>query len=230
MRYETLSSLMNRVSDEYRMSLKTLIEVYREYGDLDEVGASCYMHASKPKGLIEHSIRVTENLLKLKEVLAPEISDSDCVLAGLLHDISKAGIPLHDDKENFQVIPRYVKNEYFDDSRAISSNNRPFNYAQGQIEFQLAVSTALVVVHFIPNIPITVLQAIAASDGPTVSRQYYHRECKLALLLEYADRWALAEETKELRPQFDGIKFGKARMSDGTTVTSAQGSERLEVR
>ncbi|MBQ7516124.1 MAG: HD domain-containing protein, partial [Schwartzia sp.] len=53
--------------------------------------ASTRFHLCKEQGLLEHSVNVAENLLKIKNTLAPDISDESCVIAGLLHDLGKAG-------------------------------------------------------------------------------------------------------------------------------------------
>ena len=49
--------------------------------------ASTKFHLCKEGGLLEHSVNVAENLLKIKNTLAPEISDESCVIVGLLHDL-----------------------------------------------------------------------------------------------------------------------------------------------
>ena len=64
--------------------------------------ASTKFHLCKEGGLLEHSVNVAENLLKIKNVLAPEISDESCIIVGLLHDLGKAGMP---------GMPQYIKNE-----------------------------------------------------------------------------------------------------------------------
>ncbi len=64
--------------------------------------ASTKFHLCIEGGLLEHSVNVAGNLLKIKNVLAPEISDESCVIVGLLHDLGKAGMPGE---------PQYLKNE-----------------------------------------------------------------------------------------------------------------------
>ena len=43
--------------------------------------ASTKYHLCHEQGLLEHSVNVAENLLKIKAVLAPSISDESCVIA-----------------------------------------------------------------------------------------------------------------------------------------------------
>ena len=64
----------------------------------------------KEGGLLEHSINVAETLLKIKNTLAPEISDESCVIVGLLHDLVKVGMPSK---------PQYIKN--------LQKNYPPYN-------------------------------------------------------------------------------------------------------
>jgi len=64
--------------------------------------ASTKYHLNKEGGLLEHSVGVAETLLKLREILAPEISEESCVIVGLFHDVGKIGMPGK---------PRYFKND-----------------------------------------------------------------------------------------------------------------------
>ena len=201
-----LNHLMERVDQPQRDDLKKLIQLYVEHGKLEEIGAACFYHGSEIGGFVDHTVRVTKLLLEIRGTLAPDVSESDCVLAGVLHDISKGGLPIKEGGE-YRIISRYELNPTFNPAREKGPYNKPFNYAKGQLDFQLATSAALIAGRFIPGIGLNVLQAICASDGPTVSRSYYHKECPLALLLEYADRWAMFLETQDQRPSFDGVKF-----------------------
>ena len=58
--------------------------------------ASHRYHMNQEEGLLEHSLNVAENLLKIKECLFPEISDESCVIVGLFHDLGKGGYPYRD--------------------------------------------------------------------------------------------------------------------------------------
>jgi len=49
---------------------------------------------------LKHSIGVTITLLKLRKLLAPELSKESCVIVGLFHDVGKVGSP---------DSPRYLK-------------------------------------------------------------------------------------------------------------------------
>ena len=63
--------------------------------------ASSRFHLCKESGLLEHSLNVAETMLKMKNTLAPEISDDSCIVTALFHDLGKAGMPNS---------PLYIKN------------------------------------------------------------------------------------------------------------------------
>lgn len=97
-RYENLKSKVVSRREEF-LKFMEFIEAETEYLTAP---ASTKFHLCKESGLLEHSVNVAENLLKIKSSLAPEISDESCVIVGLLHDLGKVGMPKN---------PQYIKNE-----------------------------------------------------------------------------------------------------------------------
>ena len=55
--------------------------------------ASTKYHLCKAGGLLEHSLNVAETILKLKDAIAPTITNESCVIVALLHDLGKVGMP-----------------------------------------------------------------------------------------------------------------------------------------
>ncbi len=55
--------------------------------------ASTRFHLARPGGLIDHSVKVANTLLKLRAVLAPELSKESCVIVALYNDPGKTGMP-----------------------------------------------------------------------------------------------------------------------------------------
>lgn len=55
--------------------------------------ASTKYHLCEEGGLLKHSINVAETMLKIKNAIAPDISDESCVIVALLHDLGKVGMP-----------------------------------------------------------------------------------------------------------------------------------------
>jgi 23S rRNA maturation-related 3'-5' exoribonuclease YhaM len=55
--------------------------------------ASTRFHLSEEQGLQQHSVGVTETLLRFRDRLAPAIPEESCVIVGLFHDAGKLGMP-----------------------------------------------------------------------------------------------------------------------------------------
>jgi len=141
--------------------------------------ASTRFHLAVPGGLLEHSLNVAETMLKLKEVLAPEISSESCVLVALFHDLGKVGMPGQ---------PYYLPNP----SRW-HVENRGTAYIVNQDLVHLDVPTRSLFL-LAQHIPLSdeEAQAVRYHDGQHVpeNQSVAHRESKLTLLLQYADSWS----------------------------------------
>jgi hypothetical protein len=55
--------------------------------------ASTRFHLNVEKGLLLHSVGVTYNALRIKDLLAPDITDESIVITALFHDLGKVGLP-----------------------------------------------------------------------------------------------------------------------------------------
>lgn len=63
----------------------------RLYNNFIKAPASTKYHGSYEGGLLEHSVNVMNNLLQWREKhLSCELTEEDCVIIGLLHDLCKA--------------------------------------------------------------------------------------------------------------------------------------------
>lgn len=134
--------------------------------------ASVRYHLSEEKGLLKHSVGVTKTLLKLRESLAPELSEESCVIVALFHDAGKVGMP---------GAPRYLK------------NGEKFVYNKNQVEMQVANRSLYLVSKYIP-LSDEEAQAILYHDGQYIAENRFiaHKECPLTLLLTFADTWTAA--------------------------------------
>lgn len=143
--------------------------------------ASVKYHLSEENGLLKHSIGVTNTLLKLREILAPKISEESCVIVGLFHDVGKIGMPW---------APRYKK---------IDEN---YAYNTDQVEMSIANRSLYLVSKYIP-LSDEEAQAILYHDGQYIMENRFiaHKECPLTLLLTFADTWTAAvyEEGREIK-------------------------------
>ena len=136
--------------------------------------ASTKYHLCREQGLLEHSVNVAETMLKMKSVLAPNISDESCVIVALLHDLGKAGVPGK---------PQYLPNNPI--ARYPYSFNRDLTY------LSVPLRSLYLALPFLP-LSEEETQAIAYHDGQYVddNRSVATRECPLTLLLQYADNWS----------------------------------------
>jgi hypothetical protein len=140
--------------------------------------ASTRFHLNKEGGLLEHSVGVTETLLRLRETLAPQLSEETCVIVGLLHDAGKIGMPGK---------PRYLRND-----NAWEIRNRDMTYKVNPEEtyMNLAARSLYLISKYIP-LSDSEAQAILYHDGQYVeaNKEVAHRETPLTLLVHFADCW-----------------------------------------
>lgn len=173
-RYEHLKSLVTERRSEFD-KLCSFAEKETEYLTAP---ASTRFHLCKESGLLEHSVNVCETMLKIKNTLAPEISDESCVVTALFHDLGKVGMP-----DN----PMYIKNV----GKGGKEASVPYSF-NNQITY---LSIPLRSLYFIlPLFPLTPdeTQAIMYHDGQYVddNKSVATKECPLLFLLQYADSWS----------------------------------------
>lgn len=165
-----------------------------------ETPCSTRYHLSKQGGLAEHSLNVYELMLRLKNLLYPEISDDSVVICSLLHDIGKMG---QYGKPNY--IPKMLK------GRATKSNPNPEPY-QSTAEPYQSNPDLMYVDHEVRSIQ-TASQFIALTEDEnwailmhngmygTFKYQIQGKETPLYLLLHMADMWASRVIEKEAKDE-----------------------------
>ena len=143
--------------------------------------ASTRFHLNKEGGLLEHSVNVAEAMLKLRECMAPEISEESCVIVALLHDVGKIGMP---------GTPRYIKNT---DAWQIKNRNMTYNINPEEVYMNLAARSLYLIAKYIP-LSDAEAQAILYHDGQYVeaNHEVAHKETPLTLLVQMADTWTAA--------------------------------------
>lgn len=145
--------------------------------------ASHRYHMNQEEGLLEHSLNVAENLLKIKECLFPEISDESCVIVGLFHDLGKGGSPGH---------PYYVEKEPTPKQKAAGYKaTPPYVYNEDIVKMHVPFRSLYHVMRHI-EISETEAQAIMCHDGQYVPENKFVacNEEPLTLLVHYADSWS----------------------------------------
>jgi hypothetical protein len=152
--------------------------------------ASTKFHLNKEGGLLEHSVGVAETLLRLRELLAQQISEESCVIVGLLHDCGKIGMPGK---------PRYLPN---DNAWEIRNRNMTYKVSPNQVEMGLAARSLYLITKYIP-LSDSEAQAILYHDGQYIeaNKEIAHKETPLTLLVQFADSWTahVYEEKRELK-------------------------------
>lgn len=144
--------------------------------------ASTRFHLSKERGLMEHSCNVAETMLKLKETLAPHISDESCVIVSLLHDLGKVGMPGN---------PQYLVNEPTERQRKYGyPASSPYRFNNDLTYLSVPVRSLYLALPYL-SLTEEETQAIAYHDGQYVedNRSVAKNERPLTLLLQYADNW-----------------------------------------
>lgn len=145
--------------------------------------ASTRFHLSEESGLLRHSCNVAENLLRIKEVLAPEISDESCVIVGLLHDLGKAGMPGN---------PQYIPNEPTPRQKQFGYGpTYPYSFNDKLTYLSVPIRSLYLIMQYLP-LSEDEAQAIVYHDGQYVedNRSAATKERPLTLLISYADSWS----------------------------------------
>ena len=173
-RYELLKKKVIKRKKEFEAFINML---EKETGWLTSP-ASTRFHLNKEGGLLEHSVGVTETLLKLRGTLASQISEESCVIVGLFHDVGKIGMPGK---------PRYFKN---DNEWEIKNRDMTYKVNPKEVYMNLAARSLYIITKYIP-LSDSEAQAILYHDGQYVeaNKEVAHRETPLTLLVHFADCW-----------------------------------------
>lgn len=187
-RYEFLKGKVIKRKDEF----SKLMEFVENETDYLSAPASTRFHLCRKTGLLEHSVNVCENMLKMREALAPEIDEESCIITALIHDLGKAGMPGK---------PQYIPNEP-------TAKQKQYGYGPS-IPYRMNDSLVYLSVPLrslylaLPLIHLTEseVQAIMYHDGQYVddNKSVATKETPLLLLLQYADTWSTFVTEKDSR-------------------------------
>ncbi|MBE0521190.1 MAG: HD domain-containing protein [Candidatus Methanoperedenaceae archaeon] len=179
---ERYNKLLSTIT-ERKTEVDKFIEVLRSETTWLTSPASTKYHLNKEGGLLEHSVGVAETLLRIRDALAPGISDESCVITGLFHDVGKVGMP-----GKPYYLPE-VKNGKHTGAYTINSE---------VVAMGLSLRSLYLISQYIP-LSDDEAQAIAYHDGMYVpeGRAVAHRETPLLLLLHWADMWAASVREKK---------------------------------
>ncbi len=178
-RYERLKNIVTERKAEFER-LISFIENETEYLTAP---ASTRFHLSKEQGLLEHSVNVCENMLRIKHALAPGISDESCVIVALIHDLGKVGMPNN---------PQYIKNEPTARQKQYGYGaSVPYSFNNNLTYLSVPVRSLYLALPYI-HLTEEEVQAIIYHDGQYVddNKSVATKECPLLLLLQFADTWS----------------------------------------
>lgn len=154
--------------------------------------ASTRFHLNIEKGLLLHSVGVTYNALKIKGLLAPDITDESVVITALFHDLGKVGLPGK---------PYYLPNK---NNWEIEKRGMAYKVNPDIVTMNLGVRSLYIISQHV-SLSETEAQAIVAHDGiypvngGVVNLDYHHKECRLQMILHFADKWTAAVEEEGRR-------------------------------
>lgn len=187
-KYNTLKSMV--VSDR-KDSFNNLMNWIENNTEYLKSPASTKYHLCREQGLLEHSVSVVSTMIKIKGAICPEITNEQCIIVGLLHDLGKVGVP---------GSPQYLENEPTEKQKQYGYKaNTPYRINDNLIFMTHAHRSIYLI---LPRFQLTEeeCQAILMHDGYLIqdNQAYQFRESKLALLLHYADYWSCRylEDTK----------------------------------
>jgi hypothetical protein len=177
-RYEVLKSLVIERKEQFQ-SLSHFME--NETSWLTAPASTKY-HLCKEGGLLEHSVNVAETMLRIKAVIAPEITDESCVIVALLHDLGKVGMPGR---------LQYLVNEPSEKQKKYGYKpDYPYRFNSDLTYLSVPVRSIYLALQHI-SLTEDEVQAIIYHDGQYVedNRSCATHEEQLTLLLQYADSW-----------------------------------------
>jgi hypothetical protein len=192
----TLDNLDNNYNDLFEI-LTDRKEQVLEFKDFIEKEtswltspASTRFHLNIERGLLLHSVGVTYNALKVKNLLAPGISDESIVIAALFHDLGKVGYPGK---------PYYLPN---DNTWEIEKRGITYKINPDVTTMNLATRSLYLISNRV-KLTEEEAQAIVAHDGiypvngGVNNLDYHHKECRLQMIIHFADKWTAAVDEEK---------------------------------
>ena len=135
---------------------------------------------------------MTYNALKIKDLVAPDITDESVIVAALFHDTGKIGYPGK---------PYYLPN---DNKWEVEKRGMTYKVNPEIVTTNLAVRSLYLVSQHIP-LTEEEAQAIVAHDGVypvnggVTNLEYFNKECRLQMIVHFADKWTAAVEEEGRR-------------------------------
>jgi hypothetical protein len=192
----TLDNLENNYNDLFELlaDRKEQVLEFKEFIEKETSWltspASTRFHLNIERGLLLHSVGVTYNALKVKNLLAPDISNESIVIAALFHDLGKVGYPGK---------PYYLPN---DNKWEIEKRGITYKINPDVTTMNLATRSLYLISNRV-KLTEEEAQAIVAHDGiypvngGVNNLDYHHKECRLQMIIHFADKWTAAVEEEK---------------------------------
>ena len=185
---ERISNLIKEhVKDENkkRLIFEMLEKIKKSYYTAPASSRKQY-HSSYPGGLIHHTLRVYDNIVRIASILAPDLSQESMVIVGLFHDLGKACTTSLQDV--YTVNPSEWHRENLGEMYKYNPDIRDgLTHAQRSLRL---------LTHF--NVPLTddEYQTILFHDGQYIDENYTvkQKESKLLNITHLADYWTSHQE------------------------------------
>jgi hypothetical protein len=132
-------------------------------------------------GLLMHSVGVTERALGIKDLIAPDIADESVIVAALFHDVGKLDYP---GKSGLPGKPA-----------GFPGGDEPPRRGRHHAARSLELVSRFITLSEEEAQAIAAHGGLVPVDGGVVGLEYYRKECRLTMILHFADLWtAVVEE------------------------------------
>lgn len=108
---ENKNNYIKLLKSTNRYKIENVID-WLESTDFFEAPASTIYHENYTGGLCEHSLKVYDNMVKLKQEFKFDIDDEQIIIMALLHDVCKANTYIKD-KKNQKIGQNWVTVDYW---------------------------------------------------------------------------------------------------------------------
>ena len=176
--WATFEKFCEMLSDDKKIAIKKMLDFFGERALLAPASSRFEFHNAFPGGLIDHSLRVTKLTIDIAAALKVKVPRESLIIASLFHDWGKVG----DDNEDLYLPQTSLWHKARGQSYVFNNNIKMPNaqlsvFMLGKFGVQLTEDEYL---------------AILLNDGPSVeeNKKYSMKEPMLAVLIQYADRWA----------------------------------------
>ena len=136
-------------------------------------------------GLLMHSVCVTERALGVKALVAPDITDESVIVAALFHDVGKADYPGRPGPPGKPAGP--------------PGGDEPPRRGRHHAARSLELVSRFITLSEEEAQAIAAHDGLVPVDGGVVGLEYYRKECRLTMILHFADLWTAAVEEEGRR-------------------------------